>query len=184
MTGRSSRRRGIRSSRGPSRDSAAIARTTSRPAMPSGERSSWPSGSRSSARRGRGSWRACSPGTGSARTRPSASCRWRRPTRVRDVLAALERAVRYGAFSLRRSRASSRRGAGPRRRWTRWPTTIGPTWTGSSTESRHRRDPPPTIKPCWARTLTMPKRPTPEPRPSHPPRNRDGQDGGVPEPPW
>ena len=40
------------------------------------------SGSRSSARRARGSWRACSPATGSARTRPSASCRWRRPTRA------------------------------------------------------------------------------------------------------
>ena len=44
------------------------------------------------------------------------------------------------------------RGAGrPKRRWTRWPTTIRATWTGSSTASRHRRDRPPTIKPCWAR---------------------------------
>ena len=30
--------------------------------------------------------------------------------------------------------ASSRHGAGPRRRWTRWPRTIGAIWTGSSTE--------------------------------------------------
>ena len=83
----------------------------------------------------------------------------------------------------RRCNASSRRGAGPRRRWMRWPTTIRPTWTGSSTASRHRHDPPPTTKPCWARVLTMPNRPTPKRRPSPPPPSRTAPTSAAPQPP-
>ena len=119
--------------------------------------------------RARGSWRACSPATGSARTRPNASWRWRRRTRVRDVLAALERAVRYGAFSLA-GRAAHPRGAGPAqdpagRAGRRPPHLPGP---AAATGSRPRRDPPPTTRPCWARAPTMPKRPTPDHRATPP----------------
>ena len=90
-----------RSCRGPPRASAALARTTSRPATRNGEASNSRRDFAGVRRdRARASWRACSPATGPARTRPNASCRWRRPIRARDVLAALERAVRYGAFSL------------------------------------------------------------------------------------
>ncbi len=90
------------------------------------------SDSRSSARRARGSWRACSPATGSARTRPNASWRWRRPTRAPTSSAALERAVRYGAFSLG-GHATHPRGAGPAQdaagRAGRRPSDL--VWTGS-----------------------------------------------------
>ena len=130
------------------------------------------SDSRSSARRARDSWRACSPATGSARTRPNASCRWRRPTRAPTCWRRWSGPCGTARSACRPCNASSRRGAGPRRRWTRWPTTIGPTWTGSSTGSRHRRDPPPTTKPCWARGPTMPNPSTPRRQPNHPPRDR------------
>jgi DNA replication protein DnaC len=81
-----------------------------------------------------------------------------------DVTAAPERAVRYGTApsAWRPSGAFSQRGASPGRRWTPWPTTTAPTSTGSSRVRRHRRDPPPTTRPCWARNPTMPRRPTPK----------------------
>ena len=105
------------------------------------------------------------------------------PARRRPGGAGAGRAVRRVQPSGGRN-ASSRRGAGPRRRWTRWPTTIGPIWTGSSTGSRHRRDPPPTTKPCWARGPTMPNPPTPG-QPTEPPaEGPDDQDDGGIEPPW
>src|SRR5512144_500786 len=172
MTGRSSKPRDIGSSREPPRASAAIARSTNRPGTPAGDRSSWPNGSRSWARRARDSWRACSPGTGSARTRPNVSSRWRRPTRVPTSWRRWSGPCGMARSAFRRCNASSRHGVGPRRRWTRWPTTIRATWTGSSTGSRHRRDPPPTTKRCWARGPPMPNPPTPERRPNHPPRDR------------
>src|SRR5512135_39831 len=166
MTGRSSKRRGIGSSRAPPRDSAAIAKTTSHPATRNGDRSSSRSGSRSSVRRARDSWKGCSPGAGPARTRPNASCRWRRPTHARTSCRRWSGPCGTARSAFRRCNASSRHGVGPRRRWTRWPTTIRATWTGSLTGSRHRRDPPPTTKPCWARVLTMAKRPISDHKPA------------------
>ena len=77
--------------------------------------------------------------------------------------------------------ASWRREAGPRHRWMRWPTTIGPTWRGSSIGSRPRPDPPPSIKPCWARNPTMAKRHTPVGRTPRRPEP-DDPDGGSPQP--
>ena len=136
-------------------------------------RSSWPSDSPSSARPGTRFLEGLLAGNRFGKNQAERVLVAGGGLPAQDVLAALERAVRYGAFSPgRRCNASSRRGAGPRRRWTRWPTTIGPIWTGSSTASRRRRDPPPTIKPCWARrphdagAITHPGKTTPK----HPPR--------------
>src|SRR5882724_8670643 len=42
---------------------------------------------------------------------------------------------------------------------------IVPISTDFSMGHRRRRDPPPTIRPCWARVPTMTKRTAPEPRP-------------------
>src|SRR5512132_131349 len=181
MTGRSSKRCGTGSSREPPRASAAIARSTNRPGTPAGDRSSWLNGSRSWARRARDSWRACSPGTGSARTRPNVSSRWRRPTRVPTSWRRWSGPCGMARSAFRRCNASSRHGVGPRRRWTRWPTTIRATWTGSSTGSRHRRDPPPTTKPCWARVLTLAKRPTSDHKPAS--RHRTLATKGTASPP-
>src|SRR5262249_44723238 len=61
-------------------------------------------------------------------------------------------------FPWRPCSASWRRGASPRPHWTRWPTTIAPTWRGCSIASRHRPDPPPTIKTCCPRNLNMVER--------------------------
>ena len=98
---------------------------------------------------------------GTARTRPRRVLSLVAAYPRRDVLPALERAVRYGAFSLSADRSASwRRRASPRHRWMSWPTTIALIWTPSWKENRRHHDPPPTIKPSWARNPTMPNRPT------------------------
>ena len=81
-----------------------------------------------------------------------------------DVLAALERAVRYGALQPgghpahpRGSRpAQDSPGRAGRRPPHRPRATV-------RRRCRPHRDPRPTTRPCWARTPTMPKRPTPKP---------------------
>ena len=113
-----------------------------------------------------GSCRACSPATASARTRPSASWRWRRCIRARCARGlGARRALRRVQLSGRRS-ASSRRAAGPRRRWICSPTITVPIWIGFSTRGRLRRDPLPTIKRFWTRTRTMTQRQTPSRTPT------------------
>ena len=97
-----------------------------------------------------------------------------------DVVAALERAVRYGAFSLVASDGSLPCGAGPRRRWMPWPMTIGAIWSDSLMASQRHRGPLPTIKLSWARTLPMPNRSTLGRRPSHPPRSRRARTAAAP----
>src|SRR5512135_2736011 len=61
--------------------------------------------------------------------------------------------------------ASSRCAVGPGHPWTCWPTTTAPRSSDCATAPRPHRAPPPTTRPCWARTPTMPKRSTPK-RPS------------------
>ena len=65
-----------------------------------------------------------------------------------DVLAALERAVQYGAFSVQAIARSWRHGASPRHHWTRWPRTSGGICPPGWMKTRSPHDPLPTTKAC------------------------------------
>ena len=73
------------------------------------------------ARRRSASWRVCCRASVTARTRPTACWRCWAPTPARDVLAALERAVRYGAYSLAAVERILAAQARPKDVWHRWP---------------------------------------------------------------
>ena len=110
----------------------------SRPAIRNAEPSNWPSGSPSSARPALASWKACWPVAATARTRRNAFSRWRCLSASRCARGAGAGRAATAPSPWRPCNASWRHGASPRHRWMRWPTTIGPTWTGCS-----RRDPTP-----------------------------------------
>src|SRR4051794_887580 len=96
-----------------------------------------------------------------ARTRPNACWRCWQSIPVRMSWRPWSGRCATARFPLRPCSASWRRGASPRPRWTRWPTTIEPTWRGCSIVIRRRHAPPPTIKTCCARDLNMAERSDP-----------------------
>ena len=82
------------------RASAAISRSTTCPAMRNSDRSSWPAGLPSSVPPAHGSWKVCWPGSRYGRNQAERVLTLAAAYPRGDVIAALERAVQYGAFSL------------------------------------------------------------------------------------
>ena len=99
-----------------------------------------------------------------------------------DVLAALERAVQYGAFSLAAIQRILAARSQPRHREKPWPTTIALTWRASQAVNRHRHDPPPSTKPYWARephdaeSTDVPKPASSQPADTEPAEPGDAED--------